>query len=101
MIEVIVLIAVVCWVSQCCDFSDEDTTPLPNPHRNNIADEVEECAQYARDLQVYFNTQVAQVLYAQHKDKSNKEIIEIFMAELDMSKAGATTYLYNCKKAAK
>lgn len=43
---------------------------------------------------------LATALYEANKTKSNKEIIEIFMAELDMSKAGATTYLYNAKKAA-
>lgn len=44
---------------------------------------------------------LAQALYEKHKALDNKAIIEIFMAELDMSKSGATTYLYNCKKAAK
>ena len=43
---------------------------------------------------------LAQALYAKHKTLSNAEIIAIFMKELDMSKPGATTYLYNCKKAA-
>ncbi len=42
---------------------------------------------------------MAAALYEKHKALSNKEIIEIFMKELDMSKPGATTYLYNCKKA--
>lgn len=44
---------------------------------------------------------IAQALYAEHKALDNQSIIKIFMKELDMSKAGATTYLYNCKKAAK
>lgn len=44
---------------------------------------------------------LAAALYEKHKALSNKEIIEIFMKELDMSKPGATTYLYNQKKAAK
>lgn len=42
---------------------------------------------------------LAAALYEKHKALSNKEIIEIFMVELDMSKPGATTYLYNAKKA--
>ncbi|KKN44109.1 hypothetical protein LCGC14_0696360 [marine sediment metagenome] len=38
-------------------------------------------------------------LYRKNKDtKSRKEIIEMFMKKLDMSKAGATTYFHNCKK---
>lgn len=41
---------------------------------------------------------IARALYAEHKAKTNAEIIAIFMAELDMSKAGATTYLYLMKK---
>lgn len=44
---------------------------------------------------------LAQELYAKHKSLDNKSIVEIFMKALDMSKAGATTYLNNCKKAAK
>lgn len=37
-------------------------------------------------------------LYLANKDKTNQEIVAIFMKELDMSKPGATTYVYNCKK---
>jgi hypothetical protein len=44
---------------------------------------------------------LAAALYEKHKALSNKEIIEIFMKELDMSKPGATTYFYTCKKGAK
>lgn len=44
---------------------------------------------------------LAAALYEKHKALSNAEIIAIFMKELDMSKAGSMTYLYNCKKAAK
>ena len=43
---------------------------------------------------------LAQALYEKHKDKDNKAIIEIFMKELQMSKAGATTYFYLTKKKA-
>lgn len=32
---------------------------------------------------------------------SNQDFIKVLMKELDMSKAGATTYAYNCNKAAK
>lgn len=42
---------------------------------------------------------LAMALYEKHKALTNKEIIAIFEKELDMSKPGATTYLYNCKKA--
>lgn len=45
-------------------------------------------------------TILAAALYEKHKALSNQEIIAIFMTELDMGKSGATTYLYNCKKAA-
>jgi len=44
---------------------------------------------------------MAAALYEKHKALSNQEIITIFMKELDMSKPGATTYLYNAKKAVK
>lgn len=43
---------------------------------------------------------IAKALYDKNLGKSNAELITIFMKELDMSKAGATTYLYNQKKAA-
>lgn len=42
---------------------------------------------------------LAKALYEKHKALSNKEIIAVFMKELDMSKPGATTYFYSCKKA--
>jgi hypothetical protein len=44
---------------------------------------------------------LAAALYEKHKSLSNKEVIQIFMKELDMSQAGATTYFYNAKKASK
>ena len=44
---------------------------------------------------------LAQALYAKHKALENKAIVEIFMKELDMSLAGARTYVFNCKRAAK
>lgn len=37
-------------------------------------------------------------LYEANKTKTNAEVVAVFMKELDMSKAGATTYVYNCKK---
>lgn len=40
----------------------------------------------------------ARKLYEEAEDKSRKVIIGLFMAELDMSQAAASTYFYNCKK---
>jgi hypothetical protein len=40
----------------------------------------------------------ARAIYDANVGKSNQEIIALFIAQLDMSKAGATTYLYNMKK---
>ena len=40
----------------------------------------------------------AKAIYEANRDKSNKEIIAMFMSQLDMSKAGGTTYLFNLKK---
>lgn len=41
----------------------------------------------------------AERLYQANKDsKSRGEIIAMFIKDLDMSKAGATTYYHNCKK---
>ncbi len=37
-------------------------------------------------------------IYIENKAKGKKTVIEMFMSELDMSKAGATTYFYNMKK---
>lgn len=37
-------------------------------------------------------------IYQENKGKDKKDIIQKFMDELDMSKAGATTYFYNMKK---
>lgn len=43
--------------------------------------------------------EMAQDLYKKHKDnKSRKEIIQLFMDEIGMTKAGATTYFHNMKK---
>lgn len=44
-------------------------------------------------------TQRARALYQQHVGKAPGEVIAIFMRELEMSKAGASTYYYNIKKA--
>lgn len=40
----------------------------------------------------------AKAIFDANVGKSNQEIIKLFMSQLDMSKAGATTYLYNMKK---
>lgn len=37
-------------------------------------------------------------IFTENMDKDKKEIIAMFMSELDMSKSGATTYYYNTKK---
>lgn len=37
-------------------------------------------------------------IYKENIDAGKAKIIELFMSELDMSKAGATTYFYNTKK---
>ena len=37
-------------------------------------------------------------LYAANPNMSRNELISLFMKELDMSKPGATTYVYSCKK---
>lgn len=39
-------------------------------------------------------------LFAANSTKSTKEIVGLFMSQLKMTKAGATTYCYNCRKAA-
>ena len=38
-------------------------------------------------------------IYRDNVDAGKAVIIDMFMANLGMSKAGATTYFYNCKKA--
>jgi hypothetical protein len=43
--------------------------------------------------------EAAAKIYEANHEKSNQEIIALFVNQLDMSKAGATTYLYNMKKA--
>jgi hypothetical protein len=42
--------------------------------------------------------ELAAELYQKNKDKDRKEIIQIFVDEIGMSKAGATTYFYNMRK---
>lgn len=37
-------------------------------------------------------------LYKMSSDKSRDTIVSLFMVELDMTKAGATTYFFNCRK---
>lgn len=40
----------------------------------------------------------AKVLYGENREKTRKELIELFMKELGMSKAGASTYVYNMQR---
>jgi len=43
--------------------------------------------------------EAAAVIYKENKDTlDRKQIIELFIEELDMSKSGATTYFYNMRK---
>lgn len=44
---------------------------------------------------------LAQALYAKNSSMDNKALVQLFMKELNMSEAGARTYVYNCKKAVK
>lgn len=44
--------------------------------------------------------EAARKIYEANRGAENSVIIKLFMEQLDMSKAGATTYLYNMKKAA-
>jgi hypothetical protein len=41
---------------------------------------------------------LAKALYEKNNIMSNKELTELFMKELDMSLAGARTYVFNCRK---
>jgi len=43
--------------------------------------------------------EAAKKIYEGNRGAENRVIIELFMKQLDMTKAGATTYLYNIKKA--
>ena len=43
--------------------------------------------------------EAAKRIFEANVGKPNKDIIALFMTQLDMSKPGATTYLYNLKKA--
>lgn len=40
----------------------------------------------------------AKAIFDANIGKTNQQIIQLFMTQLDMSKSGATTYLYNMKK---
>lgn len=42
--------------------------------------------------------EAAKKIYEANRGKPNAEIIALFMSQLDMSKPGATTYLYNVRK---
>jgi hypothetical protein len=42
----------------------------------------------------------AKALFKANSKLSRENMIGLFMEQLQMSKAGATTYIYNCKKAA-
>ncbi len=44
---------------------------------------------------------LAKALYDKDPALDNKTMIQLFMKELNMSEAGARTYVYNCRKAAK
>ncbi len=42
---------------------------------------------------------LAKALFDNNPALNNQEMIKLFMKELDMSEAGARTYMYNCRKA--
>lgn len=44
--------------------------------------------------------QMAMVIYKANPNATRQQIIEMFMSHLSMSKAGASTYYYNCQKEA-
>jgi hypothetical protein len=44
---------------------------------------------------------LARALYSKNANLDNKALVQLFMKELDMGKAGAQTYVSNCRKAAK
>lgn len=75
----------------------ETTVSSETQHREGVNVEIKADGSFKKGSKQI----LAQVLYEKHKALSNQEIIAIFMKELDMSKPGATTYLYNAKKAAK
>lgn len=43
---------------------------------------------------------LAKALFDSNPTSNNAELIKLFVKELDMSEAGARTYVYNCRKAA-
>ena len=44
------------------------------------------------------NMDIAKEIYKKNKKKSRKELIELFIKEAKLSKAGFSTYVYNVKR---
>lgn len=76
---------------------DNSTVITETVTRHDVAVEVKEDGK----LKKGGKQMLAQALYAKNPGLDNKALIQLFMKELDMSEAGARTYVYNCKKAAK
>lgn len=82
------------WIFYKAQFSTVEST---TQQRQGVSVEVKADGSFKKGSKQI----LAQALYEKHKALDNQAIIQIFMKELDMSKPGATTYLYNAKKAAK
>jgi galactitol-specific phosphotransferase system IIB component len=81
------------WFFYKREFSTVETT---TETRHNVAVEVKADGKLKKGGKQI----IAQALFENNKTMSTQDLVKLFMKELDMSKAGATTYVYNCKKAA-
>lgn len=80
-----------------CFVKPETTVSSETQHQHGVNVEVKADGKLKKGSKQILAT----ALYAANSSLDNAALIKLFAKELDMSEAGARTYFYNCRKAAK
>lgn len=80
-----------------CFVKPEGTVTTETQHQHGVNVEVKTDGKLKKGSKQI----LAKALFEQNSTMTNAELIKMFAKELDMSEAGARTYVYNCRKASK
>jgi hypothetical protein len=80
-----------------CFVKPEGTVTTETQHQHGVNVEVKTDGKLKKGSKQI----LAKALYEKNSALDNAALIKLFSKELDMSEAGARTYVYNCRKAAK
>lgn len=83
--------------SPWCFFKPETTVATETQMQHGVSVEVKTDGKLKKGSKQI----LAKALYEKNSTLDNAALIKLFSKELDMSEAGARTYVYNCRKAAK